>query len=81
LIFVHYILEFIESSPNGVIVLALGSVMAVSLIPENIRNAIIKVLSQVPQKVLLKYEDEMTDIPENITIKKWFSLRYILITL
>jgi len=52
--------------------------MAVSSIPENIRNAIINVLSQVPQRVLLKYEDEMMDIPENIMIKKWFPQRDIL---
>lgn len=52
--------------------------MKVSSIPENIRNTIIKVLSQVPQRVLLKYEDEMMDKPENIMIKKWFPQRDIL---
>ncbi|XP_060863384.1 UDP-glucosyltransferase 2-like isoform X2 [Metopolophium dirhodum] len=72
------ILEFIESSPHGVIVFTLGSVVAVSSIPETIRNNIIKVLSQVPQRVLLKYEDEMIDKPENIMIKKWFPQRDIL---
>ncbi|XP_001943837.2 UDP-glucuronosyltransferase 2B15 [Acyrthosiphon pisum] len=71
--------EFIENSPNGVIVFTLGSVVAVSSIPENIRNAIIKVLSQVPQRVLLKYEDEMMNIPENIMIKKWFPQRDVLL--
>ncbi|XP_060863382.1 UDP-glycosyltransferase UGT5-like [Metopolophium dirhodum] len=73
------ILEFIENSPNGVIVFTLGSVVAVSSIPENIRNTIIKVLGQVPQRVLLKYEDEMIDKPENIMIKKWFPQRDILL--
>lgn len=53
--------------------------MAVSSIPETVRNDIIKVLSQVPQRVLMKYEDEMMiDIPENIMIKKWFPQRDIL---
>ncbi|KAF0684737.1 UDP-glucuronosyltransferase 2B2-like, partial [Aphis craccivora] len=57
------ILEFIENSPHGVIFFTLGSIVAVSSIPENIRNDILKVLSQVPQRVLLKYEDEMIDKP------------------
>jgi len=52
--------------------------VAVSSIPEIIRNTIIKVLGQVPQRVLLKYEDEMMDLPENIMIKKWFPQRDIL---
>ena len=52
--------------------------MAVSSIPVNIRNDIIKVLSQVPQRVLLKYEDELIDKPENIMVKKWFPQRDIL---
>lgn len=72
------ILEFIENSPHGVIYFTLGSVVAVSSLPENIRNDIIKVLSQVPQRVLLKYEDEMVDKPENIMVKKWFPQRDIL---
>ncbi|KAL5244409.1 hypothetical protein ACI65C_011819 [Semiaphis heraclei] len=72
------ILEFIENSPHGVIVFTLGSVVAVSSIRETIRNDIMKVLSEVPQRVLLKYEDEMIDKPENIMIKKWFPQRDIL---
>lgn len=72
------ILEFIENSPHGVIVFTLGSIVAVSSIPENTRNDIIKVLSEVPQRVLLKYEEEMIDIPENIMIKKWIPQRDIL---
>ncbi|XP_026816823.1 UDP-glucuronosyltransferase 2B2-like [Rhopalosiphum maidis] len=73
------ILEFIENSPHGVIYFTLGSVVAVSSLPENIRNDIIQVLSQVPQRVLLKYEDEMVDKPENIMVKKWFPQRDILV--
>ncbi|XP_060852684.1 UDP-glucosyltransferase 2-like isoform X2 [Rhopalosiphum padi] len=73
------VLEFIENSPHGVIFFTLGSVVAVSSIPVNIRNNIIKVLSQVPQRVLLKYEDEMIDKPENIMVRKWFPQRDILV--
>lgn len=36
------------------------------------------VLARVPQRVLLKYEGEMNDVPKNVMIKKWLPQRAIL---
>lgn len=51
-----------------------------STLPEHIRKSFIEALAQVPQRVLLKYEDEMENKPENIMIKKWLPQRDILCT-
>lgn len=55
-----------------------GSTVLMSTVPENIQKAIIEVLAQLPQRVLLKYENEMKDRPKNVMIKKWLPQREIL---
>lgn len=73
------ILEFIENSPDGVVIFTFGSVIAISSLAEQVQEAIIEGLGRVPQRVLLKYEDEMTtDLPNNIMTRKWFPQRDIL---
>lgn len=49
-----------------------------STIPESIKKAFLKALERVPQRVLLKYEDEMEDKPKNIMMKQWLPQRDIL---
>lgn len=49
-----------------------------STLPEHIKKSFIEALAQVPQRVLLKYEDEMENKPENMMTKKWFPQRDIL---
>jgi len=49
-----------------------------STIPESIKKALLKALGRVPQRVLLKYEDEMEDKPKNIMTKQWLPQRDIL---
>lgn len=68
-----------DNSPHGVIFFTFGSIVAISSLPENTKNLIIEVLGQVPQRVLLKYEGEITsDLPKNIMVKAWFPQRDIL---
>jgi len=49
-----------------------------SSIPKHIKKAFIKALAQIPQRVLLKYEDEIENKPTNLMIKKWLPQRDIL---
>lgn len=72
------ILKFIEDSPHGVIYFTFGSVVSMSTLPENIQKAFVEVLSQVPQRILWKYEGEMADKPSNVMTRKWFPQRDIL---
>ncbi|XP_003247381.1 UDP-glucuronosyltransferase 2C1 isoform X2 [Acyrthosiphon pisum] len=72
------ILQFIEESPNGVIFFTFGTVVALSTLPDHIQIAFKNALAEVPQRVLLKYEGEMTDKPNNVMTSKWLPQRDIL---
>ncbi|KAL4119334.1 hypothetical protein QTP88_012152 [Uroleucon formosanum] len=72
------ILKFIEESPNGVIFFTFGTVVALSTLPDHIEIAFKNALAEVPQRVLLKYEGEMTDKPKNVMTSKWLPQRDIL---
>lgn len=72
------ILEFIEGSPNGTIFSSFGTVIAFSTLPDHIRKAFVDALAEIPQRVLLKYEGEMMDKPENVTISAFFPQRDLL---
>ncbi|CAH1731236.1 unnamed protein product [Aphis gossypii] len=73
------ILNFIEDSPNGVILFTFGSTIAVNSLPRNIVTAFKEAIAQLPQRVLLKYEGEMEDKPKNVMTKKWLPQRDILL--
>ncbi|KAF0755321.1 UDP-glucuronosyltransferase 2B17-like, partial [Aphis craccivora] len=75
---INDILEFIESSPHGVIYFTFGSMISMSTLPDHIQNAFKEALAQVPQRVLWKYEGEMKDKPINVMTSKWFPQRDIL---
>lgn len=55
-----------------------GSTIEFSLLPENIQKVFIETLALLPQRVLLKYESEMKDRPNNIMTQKWLPQRDIL---
>lgn len=55
-----------------------GSTIEFSSLPENVQRVFIETLAVLPQRVLLKYEIEMKDRPNNIMTKKWLPQRDIL---
>jgi glucuronosyltransferase len=71
-------LEFIEQSPIGVIYFSFGSTTKMSSLPEHIKKAFLEVLAELPQRILMKYEEELEDKPKNIMTKKWLPQRDIL---
>eukprot|EP00102_Acyrthosiphon_pisum_P004592 XP_001948351.3 PREDICTED: UDP-glucuronosyltransferase 2A3-like isoform X2 [Acyrthosiphon pisum] len=73
------ILEFIENSPHGVIYFTFGSVSSMSTLPRHIQQTFIEAFSQVPQRVMWKYDGEISGLPENIMTRKWFPQRDILL--
>ncbi|XP_025423697.1 UDP-glucuronosyltransferase 2C1-like [Sipha flava] len=73
------ILEFIEGAPHGVILFTFGTVVAISTLPDHIQKAFKDALAEVPQRILLKHEGEMTDKPENVMTRKWLPQRDILV--
>ncbi|XP_027836920.2 UDP-glucosyltransferase 2-like isoform X1 [Aphis gossypii] len=73
------ILEFIDDAPHGVIYFTLGSVVLMSSLPEDVLSVFRECFSQIPQKVLWKYEGDMKDKPKNVMTRKWFPQRDILL--
>jgi glucuronosyltransferase len=73
-------LEFIEQSPIGVIYFSFGSTVKTSSLPEHIKKAFFEALAELPQRILMKYEEELQDKPKNIMTKKWLPQRDILRT-
>ncbi|XP_025419300.1 UDP-glucuronosyltransferase 2C1-like [Sipha flava] len=73
------ILEFIEQSPDGVIYFTLGSTVKISTAPERIKKSIMEALSQLPQRVLMKYEDKLRCKPKNVMTKIRLPQRDILL--
>jgi len=59
------------SGEAGVIYFSLGSVTKGSLMPAEMRQKIVRVLSQLPQKVLWKYDSEIDGLPKHIKLIKW----------
>lgn len=74
------ILDFIEGSPHGVILFTFGSTIRLSSLPKHVEDVFKRVLANVPQRILWKYETAMDDMPDNVMIKKWFPQREILCT-
>jgi len=49
-----------------------------STLPKHIQRTFIEAFAQVPQRVLWKYDGEISGLPKNIMTRKWFPQRDIL---
>lgn len=71
-------MKFIEDSPNGVMFFTFGSLIRISTLPPNVLQMFKDVFAKLPIRVLWKYEEEMSDKPDNVYISKWMPQRDIL---
>ncbi|RZF48858.1 hypothetical protein LSTR_LSTR003238 [Laodelphax striatellus] len=70
---------FIDGAEHGVIYFCMGSMLKASTIPDDKRDALVKVFSRLPQRVLWKWEnDTMPGKSDNVKIAKWMPQRDIL---
>lgn len=60
-----------DKSNNGVIYMAMGSVLKGSSFPIEAKKSFLKVFSEIPQQVIWKYEEELEIKSNNILIVKW----------
>ncbi|XP_018334032.1 2-hydroxyacylsphingosine 1-beta-galactosyltransferase [Agrilus planipennis] len=64
--------DYFDNAPNGVIYFSLGSVVQGKDMPEETRDAILRVFSNLKQKVLWKWEADVTfKVPSNVKFEKW----------
>ena len=70
--------QFISESQHGVIFVSFGSVVKASKMPEHKRKAMLAVFSKLPQRIIWKWETEMTDAPDNVMTSSWLPQTSIL---
>lgn len=60
-----------DKATEGVIFVSLGSLIEPSKV-ERIGNAFVKILSNLPQRILLKWDSQLLNtIPDNFLVQKW----------
>uniref|UniRef100_A0A1Y1MYZ1 UDP-glucuronosyltransferase n=1 Tax=Photinus pyralis TaxID=7054 RepID=A0A1Y1MYZ1_PHOPY len=71
--------NYLDEAENGVIYFSMGSNLRGNDVEESKRNAIIKVFSQLKQRVLWKWEnDTIPGQPDNVKLGKWLPQQDIL---
>ncbi|XP_069681768.1 UDP-glucosyltransferase 2-like [Periplaneta americana] len=64
--------QFLDEADHGVVYFTLGSQVRMDSISAEKRKALLQAFSQLPQRVLWKWEGgEMSDRPNNVKIAKW----------
>lgn len=71
--------KFLDEAKDGVIYFSLGSSGRSDNLPEEKRSAILQAFSELPQKILWKWEsDILPGQPKNVKIGKWLPQQDIL---
>jgi len=64
--------EFLDGAEHGVIIFSLGSSIRAETFPPEKRDAFIQAFSELPQKVLWKWEgDTLPGQPTNVKVVQW----------
>ncbi|XP_019754233.2 UDP-glucosyltransferase 2 [Dendroctonus ponderosae] len=70
---------FLDQAAEGVVYFSLGSNVNTSHLPAPMRQAILEVLAQRPQRILLKFDEPpATPLPANVMQRAWFPQQDVL---
>ncbi|CAH1984086.1 unnamed protein product [Acanthoscelides obtectus] len=70
--------EFLDSAKEGAILFSMGSTLKSTDFAEDKKKAILNVFSKLKQKVLWKFETDLSDKPNNVKIMKWLPQKDVL---
>ncbi|XP_037961145.1 UDP-glycosyltransferase UGT5-like [Teleopsis dalmanni] len=71
--------RFLDNAEHGVIFISWGSMIRAETLPASKRDAILRAVKRLKQKVIWKWEnDTLQDKPDNMLINKWWPQRDIL---
>ncbi|XP_047113325.1 UDP-glycosyltransferase UGT5-like [Schistocerca piceifrons] len=71
--------EWLDGATEGAIIFSLGTNVLSSTMPPEKRRAFLDAFSQLPQRVLWKWEkDDATDLPPNVKMSKWLPQQSVL---
>lgn len=63
--------EFLDGATHGAIYFSLGSNIKSYLISKQKQEILLKVFSELPFKVVWKFEDNVADLPQNVKVVSW----------
>ncbi|KAG5684174.1 hypothetical protein PVAND_013415 [Polypedilum vanderplanki] len=63
--------KFLDDANEGAILFSLGTNFQTAFLSDNFVEMLMKVLSKLKQKVIMKWDSEINEKPENVMIKKW----------
>lgn len=69
--------DLLDSAAEGVIVFSLGSLTRISTFPPKVIESLLSAFSELPYKVLFKYEEDLPKAPANVHVRKWLQQRDI----
>lgn len=71
--------KFLDNAEHGVVFISWGSMIRADSLPAAKRDAILKAVKRLKQKVIWKWENEtLANMPENMLISKWLPQRDVL---
>jgi glucuronosyltransferase len=71
--------KFLDEAKDGVIYFSLGTNVLSDHMPEEKRRAFLEAFSELPQKILWKWEsDSLPEQPANVKLAKWLPQQDIL---
>lgn len=70
--------KYLDEAKHGAIYFSLGSNVRSDTLSPHIKKQILEALSELPQRILWKYESDITDLPNNVRVGKWLPQRDIL---
>ncbi|XP_046663501.1 UDP-glucosyltransferase 2-like [Homalodisca vitripennis] len=63
--------EFLDGAYNGAVLFSFGSIVRLSSLPPPTVRKFLNVISNMPQRFIMKYEEELPDAPPNVMYMKW----------
>lgn len=69
--------KHLDSATQGAIYFSLGSNIKSKYLPNNVKTILLDTFSELPYKVLWKYEDDLPEKPDNVIVSEWFPQQHI----
>ncbi|XP_046975451.1 UDP-glucosyltransferase 2-like [Vanessa cardui] len=63
--------DILDSSPQGVVLFSMGSIIKASALTEETRRDLIKVFSELPYTVLWKFDEKLEGLSKNVHVRSW----------
>ncbi|CAG7819184.1 unnamed protein product, partial [Allacma fusca] len=70
--------DFVSGAEHGFIYFSFGSIIKANVFPESTRKIFLNVFSRLKQRVLWKWDEDMSDVPPNVKLGKWLPQQDIL---